>query len=127
MRKIPFSSITGLEKDIKLLISDDSCNVALDGVLFKKDRDFAVLKAKIEGFIKLDCDICTKEFNEQINEEIELKISNQPQSSKNSNSSAPDYDIIEFLDNQVDIEDILFSEINAIRYDYRKCTECQED
>ena len=80
-----------------------------------------LLKAKLSGKIRTDCDICAEEFKLDVDEDIELFISDGI--FENDNDSL--VDVIESFDSTADLEEIMNSEIELIKSDYNSCENCK--
>lgn len=95
--------------------------VLIDGNLRKINAKLVKLKAKIFGQIPhYICDRCGKEIILEINQDIELFISDGIFEDNENELS----DTIEIFDGLIDIEEILHSEIEAYKSDYFYCQDC---
>ena len=79
-----------------------------------------MLKAKLDGFIDVDCSRCAEKFNLKVNEDIEFFISDGLY-----DSDEAQLDVIESFDSIVDLDELLNSEIELIKSDYLRCDSCQ--
>ena len=79
-----------------------------------------IIKGKLSGKVNVECVKCLKNFEKEINEEINFKVVKPPYNGFDEN-----YDIIE--QEKFDIEEILKSEIESIKSDYNICNECQNE
>ena len=101
MNKIPFNrafqSCKNGEK-IPFFIEKDA--IKFEGVLAydSSHREFIKLYGTIRGTIELVCDLSGESYNEGLNEDLE--------------------DIVECENGQIDLEEILRSELEMIRCDY---------
>ncbi len=83
-------------------------------------RDLIKCTGKIFGQSKHICDRCGNEFLLQIDEDIEVLVSDgfaKPSEEKLQN-------IIEFFDGFVDFDEVFISELEAIKSDYFYCKDC---
>lgn len=112
--KIPFYKLNRVfDIDIKL---DD---LKFDGHLVKKSK-FANLDGKLSGTLQFVCDVCAQPSKKQINEQLNIKLTNRTLSIEEED----DLDIIE-CGEIVDIDEIINAEIEAIKSDYLKCANCE--
>jgi uncharacterized metal-binding protein YceD (DUF177 family) len=102
--------------------SDD---LIFKGTFIKKNSKLVDIKGLISGTTKVVCNRCAKEFSINIDQEVELKLSDGPFSDE-SDSDLDDM-IYETYDSKIDFNDILNSEIEAIRSDYHFCSECSDE
>ncbi len=88
----------------------------------KVSRDLIKCKGKIFGQTKHICDRCGDEFLLQIDEDIEVLVSDgfaKPSKEELQN-------IIEFFDGFVDFDEVFISELQAIKCDYFYCKNCND-
>lgn len=105
---------TPLEFEVK---SDE---VTFKGYLEYHSGKLISLHATLKGSLPKDCDICAEEFVLSVDEEINFFISDGV-----FNAEAPlDFDVVESLDGNADIEELLHSEIELIKSDYHACESC---
>ena len=123
--KIPFRSITAQIKATDYSLQKDDFDIALSADLSKNRDGFVELNGLLKGFVELECDSCSTSFQEDVEEKITLKITDRPFKSDVLLDDEKDYDIIEFLDGIIDFDEIIISEVNAIKYDYHKCKNCK--
>ena len=122
--KIPFQNIGPQSKTIKQTLEGDDFNITLTGALTRKGLGMASLEGILNGTIQLECDRCGEPFTYLVDEKVTLKITDVPHKSSEGLGDEQDYDIIEFLDGVVDLDEIIISEVNAIKLDYHKCENC---
>ena len=106
---------TPLDFDVK---ADE---ITFKGFLQYHGGKLILLKAKLEGNILKDCDICAEEFTMPVDEKIELFISD----GMYKDEDGIQYDVVESFDGAVEIEELLNSEIELIKSDYHSCDECK--
>ncbi len=112
--KIVFDKISSTAKPIEL----SSDGVLLEGTLKKSGYHQVTLDAQMSGSIELSCDRCGDTYNYNIDNKLQLKLSDLVSEDKD------DLDIIEFLDGEIDILYILQSEINTFKSTYNYCDKC---
>jgi uncharacterized metal-binding protein YceD (DUF177 family) len=122
--KIPFQNIGSQPKSVNRTLEGEDFNVALDGSLTRKGLGMARLNGDLKGSIQLICDRCGEPFVYHVDEKVTLKITDAPHKSSEGLGDEQDYDIIEFLDGIIDLDEIIISEVNAIKFDYHKCENC---
>ena len=117
MNKIPFNrafqSCKNGEK-IPFFIEKDA--IKFEGVLAydSSHREFIKLCGTIRGTIELICDLSGESYNERLNEDLEFYLSN----GQIDLDSEHFEDIVECENGQIDLEEILRSELEMIRCDY---------
>ena len=112
--KIVFDKIGSTAKPIEL----SSEGVKLEGTLKKSGYHQVTLDAHMSGSIELDCDRCGDTYNYDVDNKLQLRLSDIVSENKD------DLDIIEFLDGEIDISYILQSEINTFKNAYNYCDKC---
>ena len=112
--KIVFDKIGSTAKPIEL----SSEGVKLEGTLKKSGYHQVTLDAHMSGSIELDCDRCGDTYNYDVDNQLQLRLSDIVSEDKD------DLDIIEFLDGEIDISYILQSEINTFKNAYNYCDKC---
>jgi len=106
---------TPLDFDIK------SNEITFKGYLQYHGGKLILLKANLQGIILKDCDVCAEEFTMPLDEKIELFISD----GMYKDEDGINLDVIESFDGEVEIEELLHSEVELIRSDYHSCDECK--
>jgi len=112
--KIAFDKISSTAKPIELSLE----GVKLEGTLKKSGYHQVTLDAHMSGSIELDCDRCGDTYNYDVDNELQLRLSDIVSEDKD------DLDIIEFLDGEIDLSYILQSEINTFKNAYNYCSKC---
>jgi uncharacterized metal-binding protein YceD (DUF177 family) len=112
--KIVFDKIGSTAKPFEL----DLEGVKLEGTLKKSGSHQVTLDAQMSGCIELDCDRCGDTYNYDIDNKLQLRLSDHVSEDKD------DLDIIEFLDGEIDLSYILQSEINTFKNAYNYCEKC---
>lgn len=99
----------------------ESLGVVFEGALFRRSDGFAIAKGGMQGMLEVACDHCGESFLIPIEEPLELVLSDTlytPPSEEESEF------VIECLDGQIDLEELLQGELEAIRSDYHQCESC---
>lgn len=112
--KIVFDKIVSTAMPIELA----SEGVSLEGTLRKSGYHRVTLDAQMSGSIELSCDRCGETYNYDVDNRLQLKLSDIVSEDKD------DLDIIEFLDGKIDMLYILQSEINTFKSTYNYCDNC---
>jgi len=113
---IPFRRITPTPTDFNI----DHDGVTFSGEVTYTERNLALLKAELKGEITLTCDICAEDFATMLHEKIEILISNGIYSGSDER-----YDVVE-IDEILDFDALMHSEIELIRNDYHSCNDCKK-
>jgi uncharacterized metal-binding protein YceD (DUF177 family) len=95
-------------------------NVRFFGKVFLKSSNKVFLKAKLEGEIEHICDRCAEDITLQINEPIEIIISDGIYKGETG-----DLDVVETEGGVVNFDEILESEIESYKSDYHYCDKCK--
>jgi hypothetical protein len=90
------------------------------GRLFRKSDKLVLLKASLVGEISHVCDRCGGDLTLEINEALEIFVSDGIYKGKTD-----EMDVIEFYDGFIDFDEILQSEIESIKSDYHYCAQCK--
>jgi len=115
--KIVFDKIGSTAKPIEL----SSDGTRLVGTLKKSGYHQVTLEAHIDGCIELNCDRCGDTYSYDVDNKLQLKLSDLVSEDKD------DLDIIEFLDGEIDVSYILQSEINTFKSMYHYCDKCNDN
>lgn len=97
-------------------------DVKYDGLRFVgqlSPSKFAKLDGKLFGKLDFICDVCTNKSQKQVDEQLNIKLTNKAISIEEED----DLDIVE-CGEIIDIDDIINSEINALKSEYLKCNDC---
>ena len=101
----------------------ESDKITFKGYLQYDSGKLVLLKAKLSGYIDVDCDICADEFELDVDEDIEFFISDGIYKSKDDTL----IDVVEAMDSMVDLDEILHSELELIKSDYKCCKNCKSN
>ncbi|MBQ9291678.1 MAG: hypothetical protein IJ211_00225 [Campylobacter sp.] len=99
----------------------ESDGVKFSGNLTKKSLNLVSCKGKMQGVIPYICDRCGNDFELEIDEEIDLLLSDGIFKDENQ----ANLDIMEFFNGQIDLDEILQSELEAYKSDYLYCMACK--
>lgn len=124
--KILFKSITPQAKKVDHRLSSDGFDIILKAQLLRKDSVFVQLNAHFEGKITLECDSCAEDYEEDIKQEVLFYLADRVVKREQLSDSEMGCDIIEFPDGSINIDEIIISEVNAIKLDYHKCKNCNK-
>ena len=113
---IPFRRITKTPTEFEV----ESDGVTLKGTVVFKERNLALLQAELSGEIVLTCDICAEDFATMLNEKIELLVSDGIYKGFDET-----YDVVE-IEDVLDLDALIHSEIELIRSDYHSCENCKK-
>ena len=113
--QIEFKKITKTAKDFELTTD----NIKFFGELKKSlnNSNLVEINAMLSGTIECLCDRCASEFNLKLNEKLDLKVYN--------GIYKGDEEVFE-VEDIIDFKEILISEIELIKNDYRICNECKD-
>jgi hypothetical protein len=98
-----------------------SDKITFKGYLEYDTGKLILLNAKLSGKINTDCDVCADEFELDVDEDIELYISDGIYDSKNENLM----EVVESMNSMADLDEILASEVELIKSDYHSCQNCE--
>lgn len=115
--KIAFSKINSVKYPFKL----DFDNLILEGFLKRKDNKIVTLDAILVGNVIHSCDSCAAEIEVEINEKINLDLSDGVFKDEENELS----DTMEFYDGEIDLIEVLKSELALYLSDYFYCQNCK--
>lgn len=125
--KIPFKSVTPQIKKIDYRLSSDGFDIMLKAQLLRRDSVFVKLDGCFEGKVNLECDSCAEDYEEEIAQEVVLYVTDRVIKRDQLSDDEMSYDIVEFPDGVIDIDEVVTSEINSIKLDYHKCKNCNNN
>ena len=114
--KIAFAKISA--SPVPFEISQNG--LKFSGNFKRKDSKFIECKGGIKGKIPYICDRCGKEFDLDV-ESVNLLLSEGVFNDEKHES----LDVMEFFGAEVDLDEILRSEMEAFKSDYFYCEECK--
>lgn len=115
--KIAFSKISSVKYPFKL----DFDNLTFEGFLKRLDTKLVELDAVLKGHAIHFCDSCGEELELVIDENIKLNLSDGMFKDKENELS----DTMEFFDNEIDLIEVLKSELGLYLSDYFYCKKCE--
>ena len=98
-----------------------SNEITFKGYLQYHAGKLILLNANLKGYLLSLCDICAEEFRLSLDEDVEFYISDGVYEDGNN----IELDVIESFNGEVEIEELLNSEIELIKSDYHSCNECK--
>ncbi len=117
--KVVLRRVTKTPLDFEVKLGE----MAFKGYLQYHAGKLILLKANLLGSIEKACDTCAEEFKMPINEEIEFFISDGIYKDEDD----IELDVVESFDGNVEIEELLNSEIELIKSDYHSCESCKNE
>ncbi|WP_321777554.1 hypothetical protein [Sulfurimonas sp.] len=106
---------TPLDFDIK------SNEMTFKGYLEYHANRLILLDAKVNGSLGVQCSQCGDEFKLSLNEDIKFYLCDGAYDDSDNIA----LDVVESFDSQVDLEELLNSEIELIKSDYHSCQDCK--
>jgi len=113
---ILFSKVTSSPKEYRSSI--DGIEIVCD--LSQGRANLVNASSSIKGDLTLQCDRCMEYFDIKIEEDAQLILSDGEYRGNDS------LDVVEFFDGQIDLKDLLESEIQSLKNDYHLCASCQD-
>ena len=104
---------------LDFLVKSDE--ITFKGYLQYHSGKLILLKADLTGFLTKPCDICAEEFHLSVDEKVEFFVSD----GIFEDESSIEVDVVESLDGNVEIEELLNSEVELIKSDYHQCDNCK--
>ena len=115
--KIPFRRISQTPQAFEA----ESDAIALKGTLSLRQRDMVLLDGELIGKISVPCDVCAEQFDIMLHDNVQLLLSDGVYT-----GSDEAFDVIE-MDDVIDLDELLHSEIELIRSDYHTCSQCEQN
>ena len=97
-----------------------SDKITFKGYLQYDTDKLILLNAKLNGEIETGCDVCAKDFTLKVDEDIEFFISEGVYQNKEDSF----LEVVEVYNSNLDLEELLASEIELLKSDYHICPEC---
>ena len=98
-----------------------SDEITFKGYLEYHGGKLILLKANLNGQLEKSCDICAQEFKLSLDENVEFFICD----GVFEDDGTVELDVVESFDGNVDVDELLNSEIELIRSDYHTCESCK--
>lgn len=112
---IPFRKITTSPQDF--VVSKDE--LEFKGSLVWTGKTFIDMKFNLSGKLLVACDSCAEEIKIDVKEPIHVLLTNGVY-----NGDEVDLDVVEVQNQEIDLEEILDSEIELIKSGYFYCDQC---
>lgn len=117
--KIYIKKINKDGKKFSLNFVNDFDNVIFSGNIYRISCDIFKMDADIKGSITLTCDLSGEDFLSTLNEEVFILFKNGLWKCNEMDSNKyRNYDVIEIFDSYIDLDYVLYSEMESIRLDY---------
>ncbi len=94
-------------------------SAVLNGTLNAYKRNLIQLEGHLTGTMELECDRCAENYDTILDEKLSFLLSDGI-----FHGNDEDYDVIEVLDETIDLDEILNSELELQRCDYHHCPSC---
>lgn len=117
--KLYFNKIT--QDGVDFIYEEQNCKIS--GKANPINKNLVKLLGKLEGKTTFICSKCGDEEEVFLNEELEVYASN---GIMNINHDEELLNIIEFFNNQINLEDVFISEFESYKSDYFYCKKCKE-
>jgi hypothetical protein len=95
--------------------------MTISGSLLREGHHQVTLDSSVSGELTLFCDRCGAEFSRTLSFPLELTLSDRPE------KGLDNLDTIEFLNGEIDIAELLESEIASYRSTYHYCPKCEAE
>lgn len=92
------------------------------GKLQKKSKNLVQCIGKLEGTLVCQCARCGDDISLHVNEEVDMFANDGIYE-----TSEELVEVIEFLDETIDLDIMLLSEVETIKSDYNYCSTCKEE
>ncbi len=115
---VNFRKVTPTPLDFNI----ESNDIVFKGSLKYDIENLVFFEATITGSIDLDCYLCAESFALPLDESVKFFISKGVYSGINE-----EYDVVESIDGNIDLEELLNSEIELIKSGYYSCENCKQE
>ena len=116
--KIEFKKVPQTPK----ILEAELDSVKIEGTFCKISQSLVKIEAKLIGNTNINCCRCGTTDNIQVNEKLNFLLSDGIFKDDNSEDL-----VIEIEDGLIDFDEIIQSELEAIRSDYHICEQCSND
>ncbi len=96
-------------------------NITIKGYLQYDNDKLILLDAKLTGTLETECSICGDEFELEVDEELKFFISDGVYVDEDNSM----IDVVEAQGGELDVDELLHSEIEMIKSDYHCCEFCE--
>jgi len=94
-------------------------SLAINGNFKKISNSIVEIEFKIDGYLTHPCDICAEDFELLFDESLKLSISD-------GDYCGDDMNVLEIYNHFIDFDEIVGSEIEALKSDYHYCDKCKQ-
>jgi len=115
--KVMLRKVTKTPLDFEL----KSDEITFKGYLEYHQGKLILLSAKLQGSLEKACDLCAEEFRLSVDEDVTFFISD----GIFEDDGSVEYDVVESFNGEVNIDELLDSEIELIKSDYHICESCK--
>jgi uncharacterized metal-binding protein YceD (DUF177 family) len=95
------------------------------GKIYQKSPTIVLLKAKLQGELEYKCDRCAKDIYLNVDENIEMLISDGIYKVADEFINRDDLAVVEVYNGFINFDEILQSEIELYKSDYHYCDTCK--
>ena len=95
--------------------------ISLKGFLQYDKEKLVLLDAKLSGTLETECAICGEAFDLEVDEDLEFYISDGVFVDEQNSM----IDVVETQNGELDVDELLKSEIELIKSDYHCCEFCE--
>ena len=96
-------------------------DINIKGNIVYDNNKLFLFEAKLSGVVEVDCSVCGDEFDLEIDEDLKFFISDGV--FKDEENSL--IDVVEAQNGELDIDELLHSEVELIKSDYHCCEFCE--
>lgn len=119
---LPFLRASERPLLVEVALEDECSALIMQGTLARRKDGLVHLSAHLTGAVELVCDRCAHVWRAQINEPVELLLSDRLYGA-DEEERLP-WPVVEMTDGRIDLDELILSEREAYRCDYHHCREC---
>ena len=112
---VPFRKITQAPQDFELTKDE----LVFKGTLVWTGKTFIDMNFSLSGKLEVACDSCAEDFKIDVKEPIHLLLTNGVY-----DGDEVELDVVEIRNHEIDLDEILDSEIELIKSGYFYCDQC---
>lgn len=116
--KIDIRKINKDGKKFSLKFVNDNDDIVFTGSIARVSNDTFKMEADIVGSITLVCDLSGDDFLDMLNEKVYILFKSGLWNGYKKQREYDEYDVIELFDDYIDMDYILYSELESIRLSY---------
>lgn len=117
--RVSFRKITTQSSPFSVSLGEIVCS----GSFVKRNDGLVGVEGSLQGSLLLPCDLCGEEFELSLDEPFEAIASegfyHPEEDSENSEF------VVEFLDGELDFQELVQGELESVKTDYHVCPRCQ--